>query len=231
MLRSDWQALLLLASRNSRRRKRSKKVTIYLLSASGDLDAAFPWSINGAATSTESESAVNTAWSTMWASIFGDATLKAFIPPMTSLSLTTCSTASAQLKQTTKSESSHSLVGTSTSPALPFRTSSIITLRSDFATRWGRGRWFFPGLATNALATDGYFYSQAAMTALANAFTAAVTTFQAAAQLAIAHRTAITGGPAQYSTTPVTHGDVSDAIASQRRRADKRQAIRTDWTL
>lgn len=206
-------------------------MTVYLLTASGDLNVDFPWSVNGACTSSESESQVNTAWSTLWASFFGDATFKAFIPADTTLALTTCSTASATLKQTTKSESTHSLAGTSASPALAYNSCTIITLRTDFATRWGRGRWYFPGLATNALATNGYFYSQAAMTAMANAFTAAVTTFQAAAQLAIKHPLAIPGGPAQYSTTPVTHGDVSDAIARQGRRADKRAPTRTDWTL
>jgi hypothetical protein len=206
-------------------------VTVYLLSAGGDLDSAFPWTVNGAAVSTESETAVNDAWATMWAAIFGDATLAAYIPVKTTLSFSSCSTASATLKQTTKHESSHALAGTSASPALPFRSSTIISLRTDFATHWGRGRWFFPGLATNALGADGYFYLQAAMTALANALTAAVTTFQAAAQLAIKHPTVIPGGPAQYSTTPVTHGDVSDVVATQRRRGDKRAPIRTDWTL
>lgn len=206
-------------------------MTIYLLTASGDLNTDFPWSVNAAATSSESESQVNTAWATLWASFFGDATFKGFIPADTTLSLTTCSTASATLKQTTKSEASHSLAGTSASPAIAYASCTIISLRTDFATRWGRGRWYFPGLATNALAAAGYFYAQTAMTDMSNAFTAAVTTFQAAAQLAIAHRLAITGGPAQFSTTPVTHGDVSDAIASQRRRADKRAPIRTDWTL
>lgn len=203
----------------------------YLLVAGGELDNAFPWSITGACVSSESESQVALAWNTVWASVFGDATFAAFIPPMTKFTFSSASTASATLHQTTKTETTDSVAGTSTSPAIAFNSATIITLRTSFATRWGRGRWYFPGLATNALATNGYNYSAAAMTALSNALTSALTTFTASAVLSVAHHNVIVGGPAQYSLTSVIGGDVSDQIARQGRRADKRLPLRTNWTL
>jgi hypothetical protein len=107
----------------------------------------------------------------------------------------------------------------------------IVSLETAQATRWGRGRWYFPGLAANAVDSTGFHYSAAATAAAAAAFTAAVTTFAATAQLQIARRKATAHGPGAYTLTPVTAGKISDEIATQRRRADKREVIYTGWTL
>jgi len=174
---------------------------------------------------------VETAWNTMWTSIWANATLKPFIGTQTELTGTSTSTADPTFHQTTKTVTTDASVGTSASAVPSFRDCAIVTLRTAQATRWGRGRWFLPGLAANALATNGYFYSAAATAALAGALTAAVTTFNATAGLQILHRKATAHGPGAFTLTPVSGGDVSDEIGSQRRRADKRVPIRTTWTL
>jgi hypothetical protein len=203
----------------------------FLLQAGGTLDGSFPWSINAVASSTGSEAAVAAAWSTAWEEIFADAALKAYIPAMTELTETSCSTADATFHQTTKTVTSTSLSGTAATVALPFRTASIVTLRTSQETRWGRGRWYLPGPNTTALSAAGYFFLPAYTAALAGALTPAMTTFAATAQLQILHRKATAHGPGALTLTPVTIGDVSDQPASQRRRADKRLPIRTAWTL
>lgn len=206
-------------------------MTNYLHTAFGTLNGSFPWSITAVSTSVNSEAAVETAWNSMWSSIWGNATLKPFISAQTELTGTSTSTADATFHQTTKTTTTDALVGTSASAALSYRDCTIVTLRTAQATRWGRGRWFLPGLAVNALSTNGFFYSAAATAALAGALTAAVTTFNSTAGLQILHRKATAHGPGAFTLTPVFNGDVSDEIGSQRRRADKRSPIRTTWSL
>lgn len=203
----------------------------FLLSAFGTLNGSFPWSISAVCTSANTEASVEAAWNTMWTSIWGNATLKTFIHPQTELTGTSTSTADATFHQTTKSTTTDAVVGTSVGIAPSFRDCITVTLRTGMSTRWGRGRWFLPGLASNALSTNGFFYSAAATTAMANALTAAVTTFNGTGALQILHRKATAHGPGAFTLTPVIGGDVPDEITTQRRRADKRIPIRTTWTL
>lgn len=202
-------------------------MTNYLHTASGLLDGAFPWSITAKSTSTESESQAETAWANGMANLWGYASWIAFMPAMTSLTETSTSTADAVFHQTTKTVTTHNIVGTSASPSLPFRTASIVTLRTAQSTRWGRGRWYLPAPATNALATNGYYFSQAYCTALNGAVDSAFTQFSGAIVLQILHRKATKSGPGADTLTPVTGHDVSDEPATRRRRADKRVPIRT----
>ena len=206
-------------------------MTNFILQASGTLQGNFPWSVNAMATSSNSESSVNTAWLAMWNAVFTNATFKAFIPTNTELTQCSTSTADATFHQTTKTVASASAVGTSTGTATGYRDCMIISLETAQATRWGRGRWYFPGLASNGIDATGFHYSAAATAAASAAIQGAVTTFQATAQLQIARRKATAHGPGAYTLTPVTSGKVSDEVATQRRRADKRVVIYTGFTI
>lgn len=204
----------------------------YLHTASGTLAGSFPWSITAKSTSSESESQAETAWANGMANLFGDATLKTFIPSATELTLTSTSTADAAWRQTTKTTTTHALSGSSTGVAIGFDAATIVSLRSALSTRYGRGRWYLPGLASNALATGGYFYSSAATAALSAAVSSCFTQFSGAIQIVILHPHGNkSGSVTPFSFTPVTGGNVSDQVASQRRRADKRVPIRTSFTV
>lgn len=211
--------------------RRENLMTTYLHTAQGTLDGSFPWSIHAISSSSASESAAETAWAAGMVALFGDATYKTFLPAMTSMTETSTSTADATFHQTTKTSTTHAVVGTSASPAIGFRSCAIVTLRTAQSTRWGRGRWFTPGMATNALATNGYFYSAAATGAFAAAVTGAFNAWNATLQIQIGRRVATKHGPGAFTLTPVNGGDVSDEIATQRRRADKRVPTRTGWTF
>lgn len=206
-------------------------MTNFILQAGGTLQGNFPWSVNAMATSANSEAAVNTAWLAMWNAIFANTGFKVFIPTNTELTFVSTSTADATFHQTTKTSATASAVGTSTGTATGYRDCLIISLETAQATRWGRGRWYFPGLASNAIDSTGFHYSAAATTAASAALTAAVTTFTSTAALQIARRKATAHGPGAFTLTPVTAGKVSDEVATQRRRADKRVVIYTGFTI
>ncbi len=207
-------------------------MAFYLIQASGTLNTSFPWSFRSVVSSTNIESVVQTAWNSAIRGVFTDATFKTYIPTTVSLDTTSTSTASAQFKQTTKTSLTTSTVGTSASPAMPYHTCVIVTFRTANATRWGRGRWFFPPLATNALASGGWSLldtAQNAMQSAMNAYFAAVGTSY---QHVILHRKATLGGTrAAFTTDPVTACDIPDGFTVQRRRADKRVATRVSVTV
>lgn len=204
----------------------------YLHTVQGLLAGDFPWSLTAVSTSTDSESSVQTTWDAAVLSLWNLAGLQTYIPPTTSLTETSTSTASPTFRQTTKTISTHSISGGSSDPALPFNTCEIITWRSAFSTRWGRGRWFFPGLSYNALAADGYTMLAAAQTELKDGMNAFFTALGSAVQLQILHRkAALDGATTAFSLSPIVAADIPDSFAVQRRRADKRVPTRVSVTV
>jgi len=202
----------------------------YLHQASGVLSGGFPWSINMVSTSSGSESAAETVWANGVVAMWNHASLNALIPANTSLTLTSTSTANALFKQTTKTTTTHALVGTATQ-GLPYQVGEVITWRTAQATKWGRGRWYFPGLAPTALATDGYLLSAAAVTAIVDGVNAGLTVWVASLNFQIVHRKDTLSGPLADTLTPISGGDVSNKFVIQRRRADKLVPTRTALTF
>lgn len=204
----------------------------YLAQVSGLLNSAFPWSMNFTLSATESESAISALFNTAIRGVFTDTTLAPFIPTTVEITETSVSTASPLFKQTTKTSVSSVTAGTSTSISLPYQICEIITWRTSFATKWGRGRSYFPPLATNALAAGGFTIIAAAQTALQHAwngyFTATSTTYAHV----IVHRKATTGGarPADSVDTVAT-ADIPSTFAVQTRRADKLVPSRLSVTV
>jgi hypothetical protein len=194
----------------------------YLCQFGGVIGDSFPWSNRMVCQSSDSESAVSTLWDAAAVALWTETALKAFIPPDAILGYSSVSTASASFKQTTKTLVGHSTAGTSSSPSLPYHTCEIVTFRTAFSTRWGRGRWYFPCMATNALATDGGVISSAAQTALQAGMGAFFVALTSAVTPMILHRNGADGGvitPDSLST--ITGGDIPTTFAVQRRRADK----------
>lgn len=194
----------------------------YLCQFGGVIGDSFPWSCRMVTQSTNSESSVSTLWDAAVVALWTESALIAYIPTDAKLGYSSVSTASASFKQTTKTQVSHSTPGTSGSVSLPYHTCEIITFRTAFSTRWGRGRWYFPALATNALETTGGVIKAAAQTALQAGMGAFFVALTSAVTPMILHRNGADGGlitPDSLST--ITGGDIPTTFAVQRRRADK----------
>lgn len=205
-------------------------MTNYLLTAGGQLPGGFPWSVHAVATSSSSESAVETAWSNGWGLIFGDATLKTFFNTATEITFTSTSTADASFHQTTLTQINATFAGTSASEALAFQTCSIVTLRTAQRTRWGRGRWYLPAPAANALSSSSPVLSAAYMAALAAALHNAKADWDPVFTLQILHRKGTKTGPGPNTLTPYISMDCANKLATQRRRGDKFVPVRTNVT-
>jgi hypothetical protein len=207
-------------------------MTFYLAQASGLPNSSFPWSVNFVLSSTGTEGAVSTAFDTAFRGIFTDATFKAYIPTTVNVTETSVSTASATFKQTTKTNVIATTAGSSTSPAMDYRLSAIVTFRTPYATKWGRGRCYFPALATNALSATGFNMLAACQTAFQGAWNAYFTAVGASYTHVLLHRKAtVGGGRTAFTTDPVSACDVSNAFATQRRRADKAVPTRLAVTV
>jgi hypothetical protein len=172
--------------------------------------------------SSGSESAVAVVFDTAARGVFTNATLAPYIPTTVEIIQTSVSTASANFKQTTKTITVSTTAGTSSSAALPYHTCEILTLRTAYATRWGRGRLYFPPLATNALAADGFSILAAAQTALKDGWDAFFTDVGSSFTVQLLHRKPTAGGArAANSVDTVTGADIPNIFSVQRRRADK----------
>jgi hypothetical protein len=197
-------------------------MAFYLAQVSGLLNTSFPWSMNAVLSASGSETSTSAVWDTAIRGVFTNASLAPYIPTTVEITDTSVSTASAVFKQTTKTSVSGSTPGAGTDPALPYHTCEIITFRTLSATKWGRGRWFFPPLGFNALAADGFSLLAAAQTAMQTAFNAYFTAIGSSYQHVILHRRATAGGArAAYTTDIVAAADIPSTFAVQRRRADK----------
>lgn len=207
-------------------------MAIYLAQVSGLLNAAFPWSMNFTLSATESEAAVSALFNTAIRGVFTDTELTTYIPTTVEITETSVSTASATFKQTTKTTVSATTAGTGTSVALPYQICEIITWRTSFATKWGRGRSYFPPLGVNALAADGFSILVAAQDAMQHAWNGYFTAVSATYQHLIKHPKATAGGArAAYTTDTVATADIPSTFAVQTRRADKLVPSRVSVTV
>jgi hypothetical protein len=207
-------------------------MAFYLAQVSGLLNSAFPWSNNCVLSSSGSEGSVSEAFDTAVRSIFTNATLKAYIPTTVEITETSVSTASALFKQTTKTVVQNTTAGDSTDLALPFQACEIVTFRTAYATKWGRGRWYFPPFATNALAADGFSILEAAQAAFQGAMSAYFTSVGSSYTHVILHkRTTVGAAREAYTTDNVVAADIPSTFAVQRRRADKNIPSRLSVTV
>lgn len=204
----------------------------YRAQVAGLLATSFPWTMNFILSATASEATVSSVFDPAIRGVFTDVTFKAYIPTTVEITDTSVSTASATFKQTTKTTVSSTTAGDSSDIALPYHTCEILTLRTSYATKWGRGRVYFPPLAVNALDTDGFSILAAAQTAMQGAWNGYFTAVGATFQHVILHPKATAGGArAAYTTDTVAAADIPSTFAVQRRRADKLVPSRLSVTV
>lgn len=202
----------------------------YLHKAGGTLEGGFPWSIGMVSTSTASESAAHTVWDNGVVAMWGTAAFNALMAAGTILTYTSTSTASADFKQTTKTETTHNTPGTAT-VGLPFQVGEVVTWRTAQATKWGRGRWYLPTIGVTALDTAGFVLSATAVSDIVTAVNNGLTVWVASLNFQILHRKATISGPGANTLTPIASGDVSNKLVIQRRRADKYVPVRSTLTF
>lgn len=202
----------------------------YLLVASGQIGAAFPWSIRMYATSSNGESAVETTWSSGIAAMFNATGFNGILPNTVNVNSTYTSTMDASWKQTTKTSTSASLTGGATQ-SLPWHVCEVVTWRTALATRYGRGRWYLPCLGSGSLATAGGKMSATAQTDIVTAVNALLAITVPSIQFVILHRRGTKTGPGPLTTSNIISGDVPDGYDVQRRRADKYVPARTSLTF
>jgi len=202
----------------------------YLHNASGLIADTFPWSFRMYSTSAATESAAETSWSNAIDAMFTTEAFAAIVPETVELTGTYTSTMNADWKQTTKTSTDFSVVGTA-STAQPNHRCEVVTWRTAQATRYGHGRWYLPCLATTALASGGYYLASAAVGDIVSAVNAAISAWTGTLQPVILHRKGTKSGPGPLTTDNIISGDVPDGFDTQRRRADKRVPARTSLTF
>ena len=126
-------------------------------------------------------------------------------------------------KQISKMLTAAAIVGTNATASLPPQTTMAISLRTDLATRKGRGRFYLPPFATDAL-SGGRILADARDTALAGAV-AMLDHMQAALLTPLVwHKDDGTG-------TNVVRVDAGDVFDTQRRRRNKLVEARSSTSL
>lgn len=202
----------------------------YLLHAGGLLNAAFPWSVRWYATSSGTEATVETAWHSEFKAMWNTAGLNAFIPTLTTFTNTYTSTMNSAWKQTTKTQTLENLPGTG-GASLPYHVCEVITWRTAQATKYGRGRWYFPALTTASVATGGYIMSATTVTDVVAAVNVLLAGLIGTVQPVILHRKGTKSGPGPLTTDNIIAGDFGNNYDTQRRRADKSVEARTSLTF
>lgn len=202
----------------------------YLHKAGGTLEGGFPWSIGMVSTSTDSESAAEGVWSSGIAAMFTSSGFHGILPTGTVLTYTSTSTASAEFKQTTLTETTHSTAGTDTQ-GMPFQTAEVVTWRTTRRTKDGHGRWYLPTIGVSALDTAGFVLSAAAVADIVTAVNAGLTVWVASLNFQVLHRKNTMSGSLANTLTPIASGDVGNKLVIQRRRGDKYVTARSDLTF
>lgn len=122
-------------------------------------------------------------------------------------------------RQLTRVEEQVAHVGTNAGASLPYQVASVISLRTNLATRAGRGRMYAAPLAVSETAASRL--TSAAQADLADSAAALMVSLTSAGLTpVIFHRSASSGVPA-FSTTPIVSLDVGDVFDTQRRRRNK----------
>lgn len=154
--------------------------------------------------------ALTTFWSTAVAGLFAN-----------EVAITSTSTAEVDVAtglQSVRVDSAVSLPGTSTAEMLPFQCATAVSLRTIFATRRGRGRFFLPPVTVAAIASGRLLTT--AQTTLADAAQSMMTVLAGQGQTPVVY------SRASRAAITITGIDVGNVIDTQRRRRNKLVEVR-----
>lgn len=205
-------------------------MTFFLHKASGLSPSGQPWSWGLITSGSVGEAAAETTFAGAVATMYGTGAYAAYLSSLFELTQTSTSTASSLFKQTTITRTAHAVFGANTTAGVMSDSAAmVITLRTGTATKSSHGRVFMPGWTGDALhiASAGTWLA-AAVTEQATVFgTLKASLNTGGLTPVLLTRKATLGGIPALSTQAITHGDVSNKIANQRRRGDKITPART----
>jgi hypothetical protein len=198
-------------------------MTLFRHVASGTYPGGEVWSFTlhtqGAPTATVAEAAFVTATAALWTGKL-DGVIS------TQISMTGCSTASIDPltgKQITRLADVVARPGVAVGEPLPAQVALVISMRSDLATRAGRGRFYLPPLDVSSTASGKV---------AAGKLTTVVTAVKAMLDSLIgAGLQPVLYGKTTHLSTTVTKFDVGNVWDTQRRRRDKLVEVRTQSAL
>lgn len=195
----------------------------YICQANFLLNDAFPASVGMKFVSADSEATVESTWHGSVKDAWNSASFLAFMPADTHFVSTSSSTATGTWHQSTITKTNEDIAGGG-GASLPYHDCQIITWRTAFANKHGHGRWYWPAPTTASIASGGYVFSAAYITAAETAFNLMLAAWSGALTPVLLDRPALT-------TANIIAADIPDGIAVQRRRADKRVEARTSLTF
>ena len=139
-------------------------------------------------------------------------------------SVTTLTTSTASIDETTghqitRRELVNTSGGTSTAESLPYQVTPVVGLRTQLATRAGRGRFYAPSLAVDQIA--GGRMLPAARSDLADAAAAMLGELMTGGLVPVIFHRTQSPSAGLFTTTQITSIDVGDVLDTQRRRRNK----------
>lgn len=204
-------------------------MTFYLQSQNGLMSSGQPWSIRIVTSGSITEAAANQAWANAWEAFWSTTAVAALFSTSLKVTSFATSTASPTFKQTTVTRLPVNIsAGSATTQELPDYAALVWTLRTAFATHYGRGRVFLPAPVAAALAVgSGGHLASANATTIGNGLAAVATSLAGAGltPVLVTRKTNVSGRP-PYSTANVTTRDLGNLLHVQRRRGDKIVATR-----
>ena len=209
-------------------------MTFYRVSQRGDLPLGDQFVTNFHVESSQALNAVHAlcaqAVETFWT------TLKVHLPTTAILrDIITTELNPTNGKNVAAQESSPNIAGTGVGTASPQNACILVSLRTANASKAGRGRQYYPAPVTTDLNSDGSLNNAAAL-AIDAAYGAMATTINGSGNLIVQHGGfdgRVNGVPTYkpLSSSVVTSTQVSEILATQRRRTNKVTPRRTTFIL
>lgn len=162
--------------------------------------------------------------------------LKTYLPGQTVLQdIITTELNPANGKNVADLVTSPAIAGTGVAPAAPQNTCILVTLRTSNASKSGRGRQYYPAPVAGDLTPAGGLVAAAAV-AIDAAYGAMATSINTNGSFIVLHGgfTGRVNGVPQYvplTSDAVTSTQVSEVLATQRRRTNKVTPTRTTFIL
>lgn len=157
--------------------------------------------------------AAQTAWTNATAALFSTAVLALMSIDTNNTEVATAEVDVATGLQSQRVAAAVARAGTAAASSLPFQVTAAVSLRTAFATRRGRGRFYLPPFATTAVAN-----ARVSGSAVATLVTAVGNMFDA---LQAASLTPVVYSRTSRAALTITSFDIGNVFDTQRRRRNK----------
>jgi hypothetical protein len=193
----------------------------YMAQMHGTYGNGDSWSTGLRITSNQTESGLLTTFSAAWTAAWTDGVhgLQPLYHTDTATSFYSVATLSGNMHEVTKSVLPSITAGTAADTPLPNDTAFLVSLRSPFVQKWGRGRAFLPAPVEGVLVSNEFTLASA--TRVKAAFLAVLTAIRAdGSTIFVTSLHPPKNGGGQFLKTVITSHIVARKPASQRRRSD-----------